>query len=160
MPMASSTYTGSNRSPSAATRIVGIGASAGGLEPLEQFLAHVPPKSGLAYVVVQHLDPTQKALLAELLQRVTDNAGARSQYEYSRRARLRVCDPSEYGAQRGQRRTEAGEARRATRLEVTDQRLCSLHWRAPTANAQLRWFYQAWDRTARWACRPSRQWAA
>ena len=54
-----------------ATRIVGIGASAGGLAPLEQFLGHVPPQSGLAYIVVQHLDPTQKALLAELLGRVT-----------------------------------------------------------------------------------------
>ncbi|MEO8154130.1 MAG: chemotaxis protein CheB [Rhizobacter sp.] len=52
-------------------RIVGIGASAGGLEALEQFFARVPARSGLAYVVVQHLDPTQKALLAELLQRVT-----------------------------------------------------------------------------------------
>ena len=53
------------------TRIVGLGASAGGLEPLEQFLAHVPVPSGLAYVVVQHLDPTHKAMLAELLQRAT-----------------------------------------------------------------------------------------
>jgi two-component system CheB/CheR fusion protein len=53
------------------TRIVGIGASAGGLVALEEFLQHVPPQSGLAYVVVQHLDPTQKAMLAELLQRVT-----------------------------------------------------------------------------------------
>jgi two-component system CheB/CheR fusion protein len=53
------------------TRIVGIGASAGGLLALEQFLEHVPPRSGLAYVVVQHLDPTQKAMLAELLQRAT-----------------------------------------------------------------------------------------
>ena len=51
------------------TRIVGLGASAGGLEVLAQFLAHVPAASGLAYVVVQHLDPTHKAMLAELLQR-------------------------------------------------------------------------------------------
>ena len=50
---------------------MGLGASAGGLIALEQFLAHVPPSSGLAYVVVQHLDPTQKAMLAELLQRCT-----------------------------------------------------------------------------------------
>lgn len=57
--------------PAPQTRIVGIGASAGGLVALEQFLQRVPPQSGLAYVVVQHLDPTQKALLAELLQRVT-----------------------------------------------------------------------------------------
>jgi len=50
---------------------VGLGASAGGLEPLEQFLAQVPPASGLAYVVVQHMDPTHKAMLGELLQRAT-----------------------------------------------------------------------------------------
>jgi two-component system CheB/CheR fusion protein len=52
-------------------RIVGIGASAGGLAALEAFLGQVPPDSGLAYLVVQHLDPTHKAMLAELLQRVT-----------------------------------------------------------------------------------------
>ena len=51
--------------------IVGIGASAGGLAALEQFFAEVPSKSGLAFIVVQHLDPTQKGMLAELLQRVT-----------------------------------------------------------------------------------------
>jgi two-component system, chemotaxis family, CheB/CheR fusion protein len=55
----------------AAPRIVGLGASAGGLVALEQFLAHTPANSGLAYIVVQHLDPTQKALLPELLQRAT-----------------------------------------------------------------------------------------
>ena len=54
-----------------ATRVVGLGASAGGLEVLEQFLGNVPPASGLAYVVVQHLDPNHKALLVELLQRAT-----------------------------------------------------------------------------------------
>ena len=54
-----------------ATRIVGLGASAGGLEVLGQFLSSVPAASGLAYIVVQHLDPTHKAMLAELLQRST-----------------------------------------------------------------------------------------
>jgi len=54
-----------------AVRVVGIGASAGGLSALEEFFGQVPVDSGLAYLVVQHLDPTQKALLAELLQRVT-----------------------------------------------------------------------------------------
>jgi two-component system CheB/CheR fusion protein len=51
--------------------VVGIGASAGGLEALEAFFARVPLKSGLAYIVVQHLNPTHKAMLADLLQRVT-----------------------------------------------------------------------------------------
>jgi two-component system CheB/CheR fusion protein len=53
------------------TRVVGLGASAGGLAALEQFIANVPLASGLAYVVVQHLDPTHKAMLTELLQRAT-----------------------------------------------------------------------------------------
>jgi two-component system CheB/CheR fusion protein len=51
--------------------IVGIGASAGGLEALEKFLSHVPEKSGMAFVVIQHLDPTHKGILVEILQRVT-----------------------------------------------------------------------------------------
>ena len=51
--------------------IVGLGASAGGLEALEQFLGHVPKGCGLGFVVVQHLDPTHKGILVELLQRNT-----------------------------------------------------------------------------------------
>lgn len=51
--------------------IVGIGASAGGLEALEQFLRSVPADSGMAFVIVQHLDPNHKGILVELLQRTT-----------------------------------------------------------------------------------------
>jgi two-component system CheB/CheR fusion protein len=51
--------------------IVGIGASAGGLEALEHFLARVPKHSGMAFVIVQHLDPTRKGIMPELLQRTT-----------------------------------------------------------------------------------------
>jgi len=51
--------------------IVGIGASAGGLDALEHFLGHVPAGSGMAFVIVQHLDPTHKGIMPELLQRVT-----------------------------------------------------------------------------------------
>lgn len=51
--------------------IVAMGASAGGLEALSQFLESVPADSGLAYVVIQHLDPDHVAMLPELLQRVT-----------------------------------------------------------------------------------------
>lgn len=58
-------------SPADAFPIVGIGASAGGLEALEHFLSGVPPDSGMAYVVVQHLDPTHKGMMPELLQRAT-----------------------------------------------------------------------------------------
>jgi len=55
----------------AAFPIVGIGASAGGLEALELFLGKVPELSGMAFVIVQHLDPTHKGMMAELLQRTT-----------------------------------------------------------------------------------------
>jgi two-component system CheB/CheR fusion protein len=51
--------------------IVGIGASAGGLEALELFLQNVPAGSGMAFVIVQHLDPTRKGIIHELLQRKT-----------------------------------------------------------------------------------------
>ncbi|HVS14028.1 MAG TPA: chemotaxis protein CheB [Thermoanaerobaculia bacterium] len=51
--------------------IVGLGASAGGLEALELFLQNVPAESGMAFVIVQHLDPTRKGIMAELLQRKT-----------------------------------------------------------------------------------------
>jgi two-component system CheB/CheR fusion protein len=51
--------------------IVGIGASAGGLETLERFLRNVPVDSGMAFVIVQHLDPTHKGVMPELLQRAT-----------------------------------------------------------------------------------------
>lgn len=54
-----------------ATRVVGLGASAGGLGALEDFFRQVSPGSGLAYVVVQHMDPTRPAMLCALLQRVT-----------------------------------------------------------------------------------------
>jgi chemotaxis methyl-accepting protein methylase/PAS domain-containing protein len=51
--------------------VVGIGCSAGGLEALEQFLSHVPFESGMAYIIIQHLDPDHEGVLPELLQRVT-----------------------------------------------------------------------------------------
>jgi two-component system CheB/CheR fusion protein len=51
--------------------IVGIGASAGGLEAFRQLLEHLPVETGLGFVLVQHLDPTHESILAELLSRVT-----------------------------------------------------------------------------------------
>jgi chemotaxis methyl-accepting protein methylase/PAS domain-containing protein len=51
--------------------IVGIGASAGGLEALEQFMTNVPAASGVAFIVIQHLDPNRPGVMPELLQRVT-----------------------------------------------------------------------------------------
>ncbi|WP_286191918.1 chemotaxis protein CheB [Roseomonas genomospecies 6] len=51
--------------------IVGIGASAGGLEALQRFFDNVPGDSDLAYVVVQHLSPVHKSLMVDLLAKHT-----------------------------------------------------------------------------------------
>jgi chemotaxis response regulator CheB len=51
--------------------IVGIGASAGGLEALSLLLPSLPKNLGLTYVVVQHLSPTYRSMMAQLLGRET-----------------------------------------------------------------------------------------
>ncbi|MBK7212909.1 MAG: PAS domain-containing protein [Bacteroidales bacterium] len=51
--------------------VVGIGASAGGLEAMEQFFGNFPENSGMAFVVIQHLDPNHIGIMPELLQRIT-----------------------------------------------------------------------------------------
>lgn len=51
--------------------IVGLGASAGGLEAFEHFFRNVPSNSGMAFVLVQHLDPGHASILTEILQRST-----------------------------------------------------------------------------------------
>jgi two-component system, chemotaxis family, CheB/CheR fusion protein len=47
--------------------VVGIGASAGGLEAFTRFFAAMPANSGMAFVLVQHLDPQRVSMLVELL---------------------------------------------------------------------------------------------
>ena len=51
--------------------VVGIGASAGGLEAIRALLDTVPSDTGMAFIVVQHLDPTHDSLLVEILSRHT-----------------------------------------------------------------------------------------
>lgn len=69
--------TRAHRAPDPAPRppivpVVALGASAGGLAALTAFLAHVPAGTRVAFVVVQHLDPTHAGMLAALLGRATD----------------------------------------------------------------------------------------
>jgi two-component system CheB/CheR fusion protein len=51
--------------------VVGVGASAGGLDAFKRLLKAIPEDSGMAYILVQHLDPAHESVLADLLQRVT-----------------------------------------------------------------------------------------
>ena len=64
-------YGSEKNKPVSGFPIVGIGASAGGLEPLELFFTHMPPKAGMAFVIIQHLDPKYKSIMDELLKRHT-----------------------------------------------------------------------------------------
>jgi two-component system CheB/CheR fusion protein len=52
--------------------VVGLGASAGGIKAFKEFFANVPPKSGMAYVVILHLSPEHESHLAEVLQDSTE----------------------------------------------------------------------------------------
>ncbi len=60
-----------DESSSPALTIVGIGASAGGLEAYEIFFRHLPPDTGMAFVLVPHLDPGHESILGEILQHST-----------------------------------------------------------------------------------------
>jgi two-component system CheB/CheR fusion protein len=53
--------------PSLLCPVVGIGASAGGLEALTQLFKHLPKSTGMVFVLVQHLDPNHESMLAQLL---------------------------------------------------------------------------------------------
>lgn len=55
----------------AAFPIVGVGASAGGIEALRALLSNLPPDTGMAFVIVQHLDPSHESMLPDILGRST-----------------------------------------------------------------------------------------
>lgn len=51
--------------------IIGMGASAGVLEAFGQFFSHMPKDAGIAFVLIQHLDPNHESILDQILQRTT-----------------------------------------------------------------------------------------
>ena len=61
----------SSRPPMGAFPVVGVGASAGGLEAFLQLLKHLPADTGMAFVLIQHLDPKHESRLVELLAKVS-----------------------------------------------------------------------------------------
>ncbi len=64
-------FDGDKRSEEEPCVIVGIGASAGGLEAFIRLLKKLPGDTGMAFVLVQHLDPNHKSILTEILSRTT-----------------------------------------------------------------------------------------
>ncbi len=67
------TASGSGASGASAmpTHYVGVGASAGGLEAIERFFRNMPPDSGMAFIIIQHLSPDYKSMMVELLSKKT-----------------------------------------------------------------------------------------
>ena len=71
-----STAQSEQSSPSAANKekgffIVGMGASAGGLEAFERFFPHIPPNKGMAFVLIQHILPGYKSIMVDILKKYT-----------------------------------------------------------------------------------------
>jgi two-component system CheB/CheR fusion protein len=62
----------SGRTPDSSPCVVGIGASAGGFDALVEFLHVLPSKSGLSFIILQHLSPSPRSLSAELFSRHTE----------------------------------------------------------------------------------------
>ena len=57
--------------PGGAFPIVGVGASAGGLDAFTQLLKHLPTDTGMGFVLIQHLDPTHASFLRDALAKAT-----------------------------------------------------------------------------------------
>ena len=64
-------------SPPVLAGLVGVGASAGGLESLRLLLAQLPVDSGLCFVLLQHMTPTHRSVLAEILRPIPFKVPAR-----------------------------------------------------------------------------------
>lgn len=71
MPTKKTTPSTAQQKRATTFHIVGMGASAGGLEAFEQFFHTIPADSGMAFVLISHLDPNHASLLVEILQRDT-----------------------------------------------------------------------------------------
>jgi two-component system, chemotaxis family, CheB/CheR fusion protein len=100
--------------------IVGIGASAGGLDAFKRFLSAMPPRSGMAFVLVPHLDPDHKSMMPELLARMTAMPVAEAQNGKPVEAdRVYVIPPNRYLAIRdGRIRLTAPEEPRPLRTAI------------------------------------------
>ena len=72
-PVSAAAVAGSadERTPGISPAVVGVGASAGGLEAFTELLSHLPDDTGMAFVLIQHLDPKHESHLAELLSKAS-----------------------------------------------------------------------------------------
>ena len=108
----------------------GIGASAGGLEAFKTFFTHMPADAGMAFVLVQHLDPHHKSMLVDLLGR-TPPCPWRKPRTAKGRCESRLCHSAGcYADDRG-RRSARDEAGAVARASPADRHLLCLACRGP-----------------------------
>jgi two-component system, chemotaxis family, CheB/CheR fusion protein len=74
--------------------IAALGASAGGLEPLETFFKYMSADGGIAFVIIQHLAPDHPTALPELLGRHTGMPVEQAPGQYAGRSQPRLCYPA------------------------------------------------------------------
>ena len=73
-------------------QVVGIGASAGGLDALKDFFAAMPADNGMAFVVIQHLDPAHVSYMAGLARQTYDDSGSSGRRWSGGPSQLRLHD--------------------------------------------------------------------
>jgi two-component system CheB/CheR fusion protein len=77
------------------TKVVGIGASAGGFEAIQKLLSNLEPNSDLAFIIAQHLDPSQPTMLVNLLSKsITIPIQEAQDGEYIEPNRIYICPPN------------------------------------------------------------------
>ena len=105
------------------TLVVGVGASAGGLEALERLFSATPEDSGMAFVVVQHLSPDFESRMDELLSRQHAPADPARDRRDADRAQLDLPDPAAQGDDHVRRAAAADGQGRRPRLQPADRSL-------------------------------------
>jgi len=130
--------------------VVGVGASAGGLEAFTQLLQHLPKKTGLAFALVQHLDPEKASHLSDILSRATEMPVAEVKngihlepnhvYVIPPNASMSVLD--------GTLAVAAREEGRARHFQIDH---FFLRWRRIVGTRPSAWCSRAMLRTGRWA---------
>ena len=95
-----------------------MGASAGGLEAFTAVLRSLPADTGMAFVLIQHLDPKHESMLVDLLAKTTRNAGGAGARRCFRASESDLCDPAEHQPGDRERRFAADGATRGPGVKM------------------------------------------
>ena len=93
---------------------VGVGASAGGLDAIEKLLSNIPENSGMAFIIVQHMDPTHKSGLVNILIPLYYHESSTGRRWSSSKARPCLYNSSQQRYEYSQRKTPVNGTPRTT----------------------------------------------